>query len=437
MSGPPVGTDSTARRAAGARFAPGVQPGAAALLLYVFLPFSTGYFLSFLFRSVNAVIAPDLMRDVGVGASGLGFLTAAFFLGFAAVQLPLGVMLDRYGAARVQAALLSIAALGAALFAVADSPAALVVARALIGLGCAGGLMAAFKAIVKWYPPQRLSLVNGCYLAVGGLGAIVATRPVEQALAFTDWRGLFVALALASVASAAAIWALVPRGDAAESPPPLGTQVREIGVIFRDPLFWRFVPVSILGMGGTLSIQGLWAGPWLGDVAGLDRAAVADGLLVLSVAMTVGFVLTGLVADALRARGVSSLTVMAAGSVVGIVTLAVITLRVDPDGWWHWIVLGLFGQVTAIVYPAQSRHFGPAYAGRAGTANTLLVFSGIFVLQFAMGAVIDLWPRDAAGRYPPQAYQAAFGLVLLGLCASVAWLLRPGEDKRAALAKVI
>ncbi|MEO7243224.1 MAG: MFS transporter, partial [Variovorax sp.] len=195
-------------------FQPGGRPPGSALLLYVFLPFSTGYFLSFLFRSVNAVIAPDLMRDVGVGASGLGFLTAAFFLGFALVQLPLGVLLDRFGAARVQASLLATAAVGSALFALAESPAALVFARALIGLGCAGGLMAAFKAIVKWYPPERLTFVNGCYLAVGGLGAIVATRPVEQALAFTDWRGLFFALSLLSLISAALILTFVPRGDA-------------------------------------------------------------------------------------------------------------------------------------------------------------------------------------------------------------------------------
>ncbi|HMS77966.1 MAG TPA: MFS transporter, partial [Burkholderiaceae bacterium] len=129
-------------------FAAGAAPGALVLFARVFLPFGTGYFLSFLYRSINAVIFPELMRDTGVGASGLGLLTAAFFIGFATVQLPLGLMLDRYGAARVQAALLTVAAIGALAFASATTPAGLVVARALIGHGCAGGLMAAFKAIV-------------------------------------------------------------------------------------------------------------------------------------------------------------------------------------------------------------------------------------------------------------------------------------------------
>lgn len=418
-------------------FAAGAAPGALVLFARVFLPFGTGYFLSFLYRSINAVIFPELMRDTGVGASGLGLLTAAFFIGFATVQLPLGLMLDRYGAARVQAALLTVAAIGALAFASATTPAGLVVARALIGLGCAGGLMAAFKAIVKWYPPQRLTLVNGCYLAVGGLGAMVATRPVEAALSFVDWRGVFVALAVATLASAAAIGVLVPRGDGMTNPPSLRTQVGELRAILRDRLFWRLIPISVMGMGGMLSVQGLWAGPWLADGVGLSRPEVADRLLALSAAMTVGFVVTGWAADRLRARGVSSIVSMAAGTGISVLALAAIAARLDGAGWWHWVLLGVFGQSTAVVYPVLSRHFGAAYAGRAGTANTLMVFTGIFALQFAMGAVIDLWPRDAAGRYPAEAYQAAFGGVVAALAASVAWLLRPGEDLRAALRAVV
>ncbi len=407
------------------------------LLARVFLPFGTGYFLSFLYRSINAVIFPDLMRDVGVGAAGLGLLTAAFFVGFATVQLPLGVMLDRYGAARVQAVLLAVAAAGALAFAWATTPAGLIAARALIGLGCAGGLMAAFKSIVKWYPPQRLTLVNGCYLAVGGLGAMVATRPLEAALALTDWRGAFVVLALMTLASAVLIFAAVPRGDAAADPPSLRTQVAELGPILRDRLFWRLIPISVMGMGSTLAVQGLWAGPWLADGAGLSRTAVADRLLALGAAMTAGFVLTGWVADRLRERGVSSLATMAGGSVISVLALAAIAARLDATGWAHWIVLGLCGQSTAIVYPVLSRHFGAARAGRAGTANTLMVFTGIFALQFAMGASIDLWPRDALGRYPAIAYQVTFGAVAAALAASVAWLLRPGEDLRDALRRVL
>lgn len=405
------------------------RPTAARLFLLVFVPFATSYFLSYLFRSVNAVIAPDLMRDIGLGASGLGILTAAFFLGFSFVQLPLGLMLDRYGAARVQSALLLVAALGSLIFALADSAAGLAIGRLLIGLGCAGGLMAAFKAILKWYPPQWLGLVNGLYLATGGMGAMAATQPAEWVVGATGWRGLFLLLAAGAVASSLLIFLLVPRGDGADRPAPFGDQVREIGRILRDRLFWRYVPVTVFGMGGSASVQGLWAGPWLADVAGLNREEIAARLLAMTTAITVGFVLTGFVADRLRRAGVSSLAVIAAGTGIAAAALAAIVAGLSPQGWWHWILMGLTANASAQVYPVLARHFGAERAGRANTANTLLVFVGTFLIQYAMGAIIDLWPRDAAGQYPVEAYRAAFLFLLAGMAASLAWLIRPGADR--------
>ena len=162
------------------------------ILFRVFVPFALGYFLSYLYRVVNAVIAPDLVRDVGLDANHLGLLTSAYFLTFAAFQLPLGILLDRLGPRRTEAALLLIAAAGAFVFASAESAAGLIAGRALIGLGVSACLMAAFKAFVVWFPSQRLPLVNGCQMAAGGLGALAATAPVEAALAFTDWRGVFL-----------------------------------------------------------------------------------------------------------------------------------------------------------------------------------------------------------------------------------------------------
>ncbi len=411
--------------------------GPLALFIFVFAPFATGYFLSFLYRSINAVIAPDLVADLGATSSILGLLTAAFFLGFAGLQLPLGVMLDRYGAARVQSALLLVAATGALLFALAPNTAVLIAARALIGVGCAGGLMAAFKAIMRWFPPQRLALVNGCYMAVGGLGAMAATKPVEILLHLTDWRGLFLGLTVLTVISAILIFLLAPRGDGAENPPHLKVQAREVSKIFRDKLFWRVAPVSIFGMGGSQSIQTLWAGPWLTDAVALTRDEVATRLLVMNTAVAVSFVATGWVSDAMRSRGISTIHIMGGGTVVSMVALLAIILQIDPAGWLHWAMYGFTCSVSAIVYAMLARHFGGAFAGRANTANTLLVFGGSFLIQFAMGVIIDLWPRDAAGAYPTPAYQTAFGLVFLGLFLSLAWMYRPGADKDEALAKAL
>lgn len=163
-------------------------------LFRVFLPFAAGYFISYVYRVVNAVIAPDLIADIGVGPSALGLLTATYFISFASFQLPLGVLLDRYGPRKVETLLLFFAALGAFVFARAESLAGLITGRALIGFGVSACLMAAFKAYTLWFPRDKWPLVNGFQMAAGGLGALAATSPIEASLQFTDWRGVFMAL---------------------------------------------------------------------------------------------------------------------------------------------------------------------------------------------------------------------------------------------------
>ena len=268
-------------------------------LLRVFVPFALGYFLSYLLRVVNAVIAPDLVGDLGLTAADLGLLTSAYFLTFAAVQLPLGIVLDRFGPRRTEAALLTFAALGAFVFAAAETPAVLILGRALIGLGVSACLMAAFKAFVMWFPGPRIPLVNGCQMAVGGLGALTGTVPVEAALQVTDWRGVFVFLGALTLAAAAAIFVVVPERKSDYAPAPLRDQMGGVVKVFTSPVFWRIAPLTVAAQAAFLAIQSLWSGPWLRDVAGLGRADVANHLLLIAMAMIAGFLLMGLIAERL------------------------------------------------------------------------------------------------------------------------------------------
>ena len=172
------------------------------LIAFVFLPFAAGYYLSYLFRSINAPISVHLTSDLALGAADLGLLTSVYFLTFAAAQIPIGVLLDRYGPRRIQSVLLLVAAAGAVLFGMAETFVGLVIARAMIGLGVAAALMAGLKAIVLWFPRERVALINSYMIMLGTLGAVTATAPIEHLLDWVGWRGLFELLAAVTAACA-------------------------------------------------------------------------------------------------------------------------------------------------------------------------------------------------------------------------------------------
>src|SRR5262245_54380377 len=270
-------------------------------VLLVLLPFAAGYYLSYLYRSINALIAGDLVAELGLTAADLGLLTSVYFLLFAAVQLPCGVLIDRYGPRLIDSALLLVAAAGSLLFALADDVATLLVGRALIGLGVAVGLMAGLKAIVLWFPPERVALANGWYIMLGALGALSATGPAELVVQSIGWRGLFTILAAASALVALLVLLVVPERDQA----PAAASSRKIGflAIFGDPRFRRLAPLAAIGIGTSFSLQGLWAAPWLTDVAGFDRSAVVEHLTLMAAVLAASALLLGVLAERLRRLG--------------------------------------------------------------------------------------------------------------------------------------
>ena len=143
----------------------------------IFLVFAAAYFLSYSFRSVGAIIAPDLAHELQLNPRELGLLASVYFLTFFLAQPVIGVTMDRYGPARVNAVLMAIAAAGAAMFAAGDDLIALALGRALIGLGVAGALMTSFKAFVVWSAPRHREAISGGMMAVGGLAAVVTASP--------------------------------------------------------------------------------------------------------------------------------------------------------------------------------------------------------------------------------------------------------------------
>ena len=404
------------------------------LAIRIVLPFALGYFLSYLYRSLNAVIAPDLIRDIGLDAGILGLLTSAYFLAFAAFQLPLGILLDRFGPRRCEAALLLFAALGALVFAQATSASGLIAGRALIGLGVSACLMAAFKAIRLWFPEDRLPLVNGIQMASGGLGALTATAPIEFALQLTDWRGVFLILAALTVAVALLVFTLVPeRAAPSGTSETLGEAIGGIGTIYTNADFWRLAPLTIMSQASMLAIQGLWSGPWLRDVAGFERDPLATVLLMIAAAMVTGFLGLGALAERLARHGIPTTTVAIVGMSCFMTVQACIIIGWRDVAVPLWVLFGFTATAGILPYAVLPQFFPAQLSGRVITALNMLVFGTAFAFQWGIGAIIDLWPKTAAGGFALTGYRAGFGTVLALQAAALVWfLMAPRFARRTA-----
>lgn len=401
------------------------------LAVRIVLPFALGYLLSYLFRAVNAMIAPDLIRDLGLDASVLGLLSAVYFLTFAAFQLPLGVLLDRYGPRRTESVLLIIAAVGALVFAVAESQGGVIMGRALIGLGVSACLMASFKAFAMWFPKERLPTVMGIQMTAGGIGILAASSPVEAALGFTDWRGVFYILAAVTAFSAAFLFFVSPEKENSAQPLTFKQSMAGVRLIYRDRFFWRIAPLSFTSQAAFMALHTLWAGPWLRDIAGLDRPVIASYLAAMAITLIIAWPLIGWLADKLGARGLPTEITGAIG--MGLFILVQVYLLFDPvaHALYVWIGFNLFAAFCMLPYAALSQKFPPELAGRANTALNVMVFGSAFVCQWGVGIIIDLWPTTASGGFHPTGYKAAFGVLLVLQVLAYAWFWMAPKSKDA------
>ena len=393
------------------------------LIAVVFIPFASGFFLSILLRYVNAVIARDLAADFALSPSDLGLLTSAYFLVFAVFQLPLGVLLDRFGPRRVLATLLVVAATGGLVFGLAQGVAALALGRALLGLGVSGCLMGSIKAFTLWFPLSRLATLNGWILAIGALGAMAATAPVEALAGAAGWRAVFYVLAACCAAVAALIFFVVPERALPGAGETWARQFSEIGAILSNAFFWR-VALSLIAVHGAYqALQGLWLAPWLADIGGQSRPEVAWTLLAGSLAYGVGSVIFGTLADRMTAR----LTAFKAGMALAVGAFFAIAAGAGGGAFALVMLYGFGACAAALPYAILSQHFPRALTGRVITAANIFMFLASFAFQWGVGVLLRLWPA-IEGRYPAEAYAVAFGIVGVLQLAALLWLLPMREN---------
>jgi len=393
----------------------------ARLATRVVLPFAAGYFLSYLYRTVNAVLAPAIAGSIALDGADIGLMTGVYFMTFAAAQLPLGLLLDRFGPRRVEAILLGFAAFGAMTFSLAESVPALVLGRALVGFGVSACLMAPLKANVLFFSPARLPLMNGVILGAGGLGAVAATHPVHLALTVTDWRGVYGGVALVTAGAAVLLWLVVPDRPTAAGGRLLA-QIRDMGEIFRDRTFWRIAPATMVSLGSFMAIQGLWAGPWLRDVAGLGTSEVSTGLTAMAAGMALGYLSAGALAGWLERKGLPAITVGSVGMFLHLLCLVLMALGFHLAPMTLSALYGLTGTASSVNYAVLTRRFPARLSGRVNTSLNLLIFIAAFSLQWGLGWVIGQWD-SSNGHWPDQAWRVALMLPAAAGLVTLGWLL--------------
>ncbi len=407
----------------------------------IFAAFVTAYFLSQFLRQANAVIATDIVSEFGLTAGQLGLMTSLFYLAFAAVQLPLGGLLDHHGPRAVTPLIMLIAVPGCLLFASAQNFPALSAGRALVGLGMSGVLMGAYVAFGAWFPTERFSTLAGLMMGLGSLGGLGAAAPLAWLNDAVGWRTVFyVAAGLVLLsAGAVAIWARDPHRRPTQTKPheakpqvdttPPDTPMQpshtpnhpsNLGTVLRSGDFWRIALMFFWMPGIMLAIQGLWAGPFLHDVLGLSSLRIGAHLMLIPIGAVLGNLVSGFLGDRLGP-----------GRVVYVAAACFFATQIGFMGVTLWpqeaavpVIYFMFGYTAGhqVLLLAHARQVFPYNViGRALTAVNMFGFLGATALQWSMGSVIGSFARNTAGNYPPEAYLAAFGVAAGGLILTLLW----------------
>jgi MFS family permease len=407
------------------------------LMARMFLAFAFAYFFSALLRAVTATLAPTFSAELGLGAAQLGLLAGAYFLGFSATQLPLGSALDRFGPKRVLLVLLGVAIAGCVAFALARDLPQLLLARFMIGLGVSACLMAPLTSYRHHFPPSLQMRTNSWMLMTGSLGMLASTLPVQWLLPVLGWRGLFVAVAALLLVAALLIALVIPRDQAAKAdtaPTEAASAAPGYGVVFRHPAFVRMAPMGFFAYGGMVAMQSLWIGPWLTQVGGEAAGQAASGLFLVNFCMLLAFLSWGIVLPRLLRNGRTAEGVIARAWPAGVVMLAAILWAGPSAGAASWAAWCVFTSVVSLSQPAVAQAFPAALAGRALSAFNLVIFAGVFALQWGIGLLLDA--LRGLGFTTLGAFRASFGLFLVACLGAFLWAQWHGRRSTAAAGQV-
>ena len=398
--------------------------------LRVFMSFALAYIISYAFRSINAVISPELIRDLHLSHTELGFLSSAYFIGFGMTQIPVGLALDRFGPRVTEIVLMSFAIIGSLIFAFADQFATLVIGRICIGVGVSACLMSALSGFRSWFPLQQQPQLASAMLVFGTFGALITSWPVHELLPFIGWRGVFVAMAALSALAILILYVGLPikvrrkRGSLSDEIDPeekASLSWSSFQLILTNAFFWRILPIGMFCYGGFIAIQTLWFGPWLIEVMNYSATTAAQILFGFNAALLCAYLLNAWILPKLARIGIDTMCYMTWMVGASIVLQACAFYWRGPWVWAWWYLVAIACASYVLAQSLIVTYFPKSYSGRVSTTYNLSLFIGAFIVQWGIGYLVDL--VTAAGWSKANAFDVALGVFLLAQAVAFAWFL--------------
>ena len=403
------------------------------------------YVVSQFLRNSIGVIAPNLAAELGLTPGDIGLLSSVFFFAFAAVQIPLGMALDRFGPRRCLLACVAITAAGAVVFATATSTAGLIAGRSLLGLGVSSFLVAPLAIYASRFSPQRFAGITGLHIGIGTFGTLLATAPLAFSTLAIGWRNSFLVTAGVTLFVGLLIAVVVKKEPPAQvRPDNLRESLAGILAVIRTPSVWRLFVMQLVVYSSFALFAGLWGGPYLTHIYGYGLEERGNLLLIPVLTQIVGSFMWGPTDRLFGSYKLPSLL----GGVLTAAAFGYLALAgtLSPPGLAIW--LAVFGLVSAYV-PVLVAHgkalFPMHLVGRGLTWLNIGSMGGVFMTQIVSGYVIGLFPTGPGGVYELDAYRLVFGLQAGFILLACLDLFRfagarfrcPGEDQPCAACRAL
>lgn len=378
------------------------------------------YMLSTFLRNSVGVIAPDVSLELGLDATELSRLVSFFFLSFALCQIPVGVLIDVFGPRRIILGAICVMLVGCAIFATGTTYSQLAIGRLIIGIGCSSFLMAPLAVYAHRFSPDRFSTMIGIQMGGGMVGMLFATAPLASAAATYGWRSVFWGTAAFGIIVLAAIAVSMKSEPASPVSPKANVQkllyssITGLKDVIRMPGFAPVMAMQVITVGPSSVILGLWGGPWLHDIYGMELVERGNTLLANGILGALGTFLWGM-SDR---RFQSYRKPILIGSSITFLFLVTLTFTKIPREVLPIFLagLGLFGAFGPLVFAYSRGLFPREYVARGLTLMNTAQIGGVFIHQAMTGYLVDLWEPTMTPRgpeYPLEAYQLVFGLLAL------------------------